>query len=85
MDYFNFIGNTNICNLLPISTDVTYDHLLGRNPYISKRPKRQWSAFPLALLSSLALALARVDRIGMKKNVRTNGLQSSHDGGGQNP
>ena len=33
MEHFNFIGNTNICNLLPISTDVTYDHLLGRNPY----------------------------------------------------
>ena len=34
---------TNICDLLPIGTDdVIYDHFLGRNPYISKRPKKQW-------------------------------------------
>ena len=32
----------------PAEDDVTYDHLLGRNLYIYKRPKRQQRAFPLA-------------------------------------
>ena len=51
---------------------MTYDHLLGRNLNISKRPKRQQRAFPLALLS-LALVgvlLALVERIGMNKTAR---------------
>ena len=55
-----------------IGTDVTYNHLLGGNPYISKRPKRQQCTFPLALLS-LALVgvlLALVERIGMNKTAR---------------
>ena len=58
---------------------MTYDHLLGRNPYISKRPKRQQRAFPLALLS-LALVgvlLALVEKIGMNKTVRDSGLLDS--------
>jgi hypothetical protein len=49
------LGITNICDLLPISTDVTYNHLLGRNPYIFKRPKRQRRAFPLAFFHRLLL------------------------------
>ena len=32
------LGIANICDLLLIDTDVTYDHHLGRNPYASKRP-----------------------------------------------
>jgi hypothetical protein len=46
------LGITNICDLLRVVTNVTYGHLLGRNPYVSKRPKRQQRAFPLSLLSS---------------------------------
>ena len=48
---------------------MTYDHFLGRNTYISKRPKRQWRAFPLAFLSSalVVVLLALVERIGMNK------------------
>jgi len=60
------LGIANICDLLPISTDVTYNHLLGRNPYISKRPRRQRCAFPLALLSSalVGVLLALVEGLG---------------------
>ena len=47
---------------LRFATNVTYNHLLGRNPYVSKKPKRQQR--PLALLSS-ALLLALVEMIGM--------------------
>jgi hypothetical protein len=59
--------------LLPIGTDVTYDHILGRNTYISKRPKRQWRAFHLAFLSSAlgGVLLALVERIGMNKTAQT--------------
>ena len=74
------MGITNICDLLLIGTDVTYDHLLGRNPCISKRPKRQQRAFPLALLSSalvgVLLALV-VERIGMNRTARDSGLRDS--------
>jgi hypothetical protein len=57
--------------LLPIGTDVTYDQLLGRNPYVSKRPKRQRCTFPVALLSStlVGVLLALVERIGMNKTA----------------
>jgi len=50
---------------------VTYDHLLGKNPYVSKRPKRQRRAFSLALLSStlVGVLLALVERIGMNKTA----------------
>ena len=53
---------------------MTYNHLLGKNPYVSKRPKRQWRAFPLALLSStlVGVLLALVERIGMNKTVLLN-------------
>jgi len=63
----SLIGNHKYLQLLLIGTDVTYDHFLDRNPYISKRPKRQQRAFPHAFLS-LALVgvlMAFVERIGM--------------------
>ena len=51
--------------------DVNYDHLLDRNPYVSKRPKRQLHTFPLALLSStlVRVLLALVAMIGMNKTA----------------
>ncbi len=50
---------------------MTYDHLLGMNPYVSKRPKRQRHTFSLALLSStlVGVLLALVERIGMNKTA----------------
>ena len=65
------LGIANICDLLRIGTDVTYNHLIGRNLYVSKRPKRQGRAFPLALLSStlVGVLLALVERIGMNKTA----------------
>ncbi len=52
---------------------MTYDHFLGRNPYSSKRPKRQRCAFPLPFLSFAPgrVLLALVERIGMNKTART--------------
>ena len=43
----------------------------GRNPYVSKRPKRQRRAFLLALLLSalVGVLLALVERIGMNKSA----------------
>jgi hypothetical protein len=65
------LGIANICDLLQIGTDVTYDHLFGSIPYVSKRPKRLWRAFPLALLSFtlVGVLLALVERIGMNKTA----------------
>ena len=65
------LGITNICDLLRVVTNVTYGHLLGRNPYVSKRPKRQQRAFPLSLLSSalVGVLLALVEMIGMNKTA----------------
>jgi hypothetical protein len=56
--------------------NVTYGHLLVRNPYVSIRPKRQERAFPLAFLSStlVGVLLALVERIGMDKTGRDSGL-----------
>ena len=74
----HLLGITNICDLLPICTDVNYDHLLGRNPYVSKRPKRQRHTFPLALLSStlVGVLLALVERIGKNKTARTRDIST---------
>ena len=67
----HLLGITNICDLLRVVANVTYDHLLVRNPYVSTRPKRQQRAFPLALLSStlVGVLLALVVRIGMNKTA----------------
>jgi len=62
------------CGLLRVVTNVTYDHLLVRNPYVSTRPKRQQRAFPLAPLSSalVGVLLALVEMIGMNKTALLN-------------
>ena len=67
------LGITNICDFLPIGTDVTYDHFLGRNHYISKRSKRQRCTFPLAFLSSALVGVigSCVERIGKNKTAQT--------------
>ena len=49
------LGITNICDLLRVVANVTYGHLLVRNPYVSIRPERQERAFPLAFLSYFGL------------------------------
>jgi len=49
---------------------VTYNHLLGRNPYISKRLKK--TAAPFSTCPS-----AFVERIGMDKTVLDSGLLNS--------
>ena len=67
------LGITNICDLLRVVTNVTYGHLLGRNPYVSKRPKKQQRAFPLSLFSSalVGVLLALVEGIGTNKTAQT--------------
>jgi hypothetical protein len=47
------LGIANICDLLQVHKDVRYDHFLGRNLYMSKRPKSQRRAFPLSFLHQL--------------------------------
>jgi hypothetical protein len=46
-------SHTEICDLLLVVTDTSYDLLLSRNPYIFKRPKRQRRAFPIAFFHRL--------------------------------
>ena len=67
------LGIANICDLLLVRKDVSYDHFLGRNLYMSKRPKSQRRAFPLSFLSSalVQVLLALVEGIGTNKTVRT--------------
>ncbi len=67
------LGITNICDLLRVVTNVTYGHLLGRNLYVSKRPKKQQRAFPLSLLSSalVGVLLALVEGIRTNKTAQT--------------
>jgi hypothetical protein len=67
------MGIANICDLLRVRKDVSYNHFLGRNCYMSKRPKSQRRACPLSFLSSalVQVLLALVEGIGMNKTART--------------
>ena len=64
---------TNVCDLLPIGTDVSHNHILGRNHYDFKRPKRWRRTLPVAFLSSALVGVlsALVEWIGMNKTAWT--------------
>jgi len=67
------LGIANICDLLRVRKDVSYNLFFGRNLYVSKRPKSQRRTFPLSfLLSALVqVLLALVEGIGTNKTART--------------